>query len=128
MKLTPARRLNGSPLQLTATLLAVGIALWLRPASAALDAGDTKWDGSQPPQGVYFYWYEPSFYTGFAPRTQDPQRLHIRLSRGNQVRVTVVLGDPELDAYLDDLKEEIIYAKDLALDEDSRVLVWTGWL
>ena len=86
MKLTPARRLNGSPLQLTATLLAVGIALWLRPASAALDAGDTKWDGSQPPQGVYFYWYEPSFYTGFAPRTQDPQRLHIRLSRGNQVR------------------------------------------
>ncbi len=32
------------------------------------------------------------------------------------------------DAYLDDLKEEIIYAKRLALDEDSRVLVWTGWL
>ena len=32
------------------------------------------------------------------------------------------------DAYLDDLKEEIIYAKHLALDEDSRVLVWTGWL
>jgi predicted ATPase/class 3 adenylate cyclase len=30
------------------------------------------------------------------------------------------------DAYLDDLKEEIIYAKRLALDEDSRVLVWAG--
>jgi hypothetical protein len=30
------------------------------------------------------------------------------------------------DAYLDDLKEELIYAKRLALDEDSRVLVWTG--
>src|SRR6266446_2252729 len=30
------------------------------------------------------------------------------------------------DVYLDDLKEEIIYAKRLALDEDSRVLVWTG--
>ena len=30
------------------------------------------------------------------------------------------------DAYLDDLKEEIIYAKRLALDEDSRVLVWSG--
>jgi|RhiMetdeSRZDD1v2_1073273.scaffolds.fasta_scaffold75224_1 class 3 adenylate cyclase/predicted ATPase len=30
------------------------------------------------------------------------------------------------DAYLDDLKEELIYAKHLALDEDSRVLVWTG--
>ena len=30
------------------------------------------------------------------------------------------------DAYLDDLKEELIYAKHLALDEDSRVLVWSG--
>ena len=30
------------------------------------------------------------------------------------------------DVYLDDLKEEIIYAKRLALDEDSRVLVWSG--
>jgi len=30
------------------------------------------------------------------------------------------------DAYLDDLKEELIYAKCLALDEDSRVLIWAG--
>jgi TOMM system kinase/cyclase fusion protein len=30
------------------------------------------------------------------------------------------------DAYLEDLKEEIIYAKRLAVDEDGRVLVWTG--
>src|SRR4029450_5709885 len=30
------------------------------------------------------------------------------------------------DAYLDDLKEELIYAKRLAMDEDSRVLVWSG--
>src|SRR5215831_6982102 len=30
------------------------------------------------------------------------------------------------DAYLDDLKEELIYAKRLALDEDSRVLVWSS--
>jgi hypothetical protein len=74
-------------------------------AGAALDAGDTTWDGSEPPQGVYFHWYEPSFYVGFAPRTQDPTRLHIELSRGNQVRVTVVLGDAELDAYLGDLQQ-----------------------
>ncbi len=87
----------------TRTLLAALLLLGGSTAFAALDASDTTWDGSEPPQGVYFYWYEPSFYTGFAPRTQDPQRVHIRLSRGNQVRVTVVLGDPELDAYLDDL-------------------------
>ena len=30
------------------------------------------------------------------------------------------------DAYLEGLKEEIIYAKRLAVDEDGRVLVWTG--
>lgn len=89
-------------LLLTAAL-ALSIALSQSVAFAALDASDTTWDGSEPPQGVYFYWYEPSFYTGFAPRTQDPQRVHIRLSRGNQVRVTLVLGDQELDAYLDDL-------------------------
>ncbi|HUN82283.1 MAG TPA: hypothetical protein VMV81_12335, partial [Phycisphaerae bacterium] len=90
-------------MKVIAILFAAGIAVLPPPAFAALDANETKWDGSQPAPGVYFYWYEPSFYTGFAPRTQDPQRLHIRLSRGNQVRVTVVLGDPELDAYLDDL-------------------------
>ena len=30
------------------------------------------------------------------------------------------------DAYLDDVKEELIYAKQLARDEDNRVLVWSG--
>ncbi len=60
---------------------------------------------AEPPPGVYFGWYEPSFYAGFAPRTQDPDRVHIELARGNQVRVTVVLGDRELDAYADDLVE-----------------------
>jgi hypothetical protein len=75
-------------------------------ALAALDApSDTTWDGSEPPPGVYFHWYEPSFYAGFAPRTQDPTRIHIELARGNQVRVTTVLGDAELDAYLGDLQE-----------------------
>ena len=95
-------RLTGSLLQPLAILLSASIALAC-PAFAAPDASDTTWDGSEPPQGIYFHWYEPSFYTGFAPRTQDPQRVHIRLSRGNQVRVTVVLGDKELDSYLDDL-------------------------
>jgi len=30
------------------------------------------------------------------------------------------------DDYLEDLKEEVIYAKRLAVDEDSKVLVWIG--
>lgn len=104
-----------------AATLALGVTLARCSAFAALEATDTTWYGSEPPPGVYFHWYEPSFYTGFAPRTQDPQRLHIRLSRGNQVRVTVVLGDQELDAYLDDLLvrrktyQELIDAKVIEL-------------
>jgi hypothetical protein len=86
-----------------ALLAVLALALAVSPARAALDATDTTWDGSEPPKGVYFYWYEPSFYTGFAPRTQEPERLHIQLSRGQQVRVTLVLGERQLDAYLDDL-------------------------
>jgi len=84
-------------------LAALLLALPAWPAAGALDPGDPAWDGSQPPAGVYFKWYEPSFYTGFAPRTQDPSRVHIELGRGNQVRVTIPLGDSELDAYLSDL-------------------------
>jgi hypothetical protein len=30
------------------------------------------------------------------------------------------------DSDLEDLKEDLIYAKKLAVDEDGRVLVWTG--
>ena len=86
-----------------AALLPLALSWFASSAPAALQASDTTWDGSAPPPGVYFYWYEPSFYTGFAPRTQNPRRVHIRLSRGNQVRVTVVLGDDELNNYLADL-------------------------
>jgi hypothetical protein len=106
---------------LLTALLALGLAAPGSRAFAALEAADTTWDGSEPPPGIYFHWYEPSFYTGFAPRTQDPERVHIRLSRGNQVRVTVVLGDRELDAYLSDLLarwrtyQELIDAKVIEL-------------
>jgi hypothetical protein len=30
------------------------------------------------------------------------------------------------DDYLENIKDELIYAKKLAVDEDNRVLVWTG--
>src|SRR5262245_65010841 len=29
------------------------------------------------------------------------------------------------DAYLEDLKDELIYARQVAVDEDNKVLVWT---
>jgi len=60
-------------------------------------------DAGEPVPGVYFYRLEPSFYTGFAPRCQDPERIHIHLGRGNQLRVTLVLSDRIIDTYLSDL-------------------------
>ncbi len=83
-------------------LILLGGLAWTPAADAGGDPA-IVWDGSEPPSGVLFYWYEPSFYTGFAPRTQDPTRPHIQLSRGNQLRVTLVLGADELDNYADDL-------------------------
>lgn len=107
---------------LLVVLLAVSVAPLPSSTQAALEASDTTWDGSAPPEGIYFHWYEPSFYAGFAPRTQDPERVHIRLSRGNQVRVTVVLGDREMDAYLDDLLARRKIYQELV---DAKVIVLT---
>ncbi len=77
----------------------------LSAASSSIFAAaeELRWKDTGPPSGVYFYWYEPSLYTGFAPRCQDPARIHIRLSRGNQLRLTVVLGPEQIDNYLEDL-------------------------
>lgn len=58
----------------------------------------------QPPEyGIYYDRYEPSFYTGFAPRTREVERIHLHLGRGNQLRVTVVLSDEVLRDYARDL-------------------------
>lgn len=58
----------------------------------------------QPPRyGVYWDRYEPTFYTGFAPRTFEPDRLHLHVGRGNQLRATAVLSDEVLAGYARDL-------------------------
>lgn len=53
--------------------------------------------------GIYYDRREPSFYTGFAPRTPDPRRLHLHVGRGNQLRATAVLADDVLREYARDL-------------------------
>jgi len=60
-------------------------------------------NGYDSPPGVFFYRLEPSFYTGFAPRCQAPERIQIHLGRGNQLRVTLVLSNQLIDEYLPDL-------------------------
>jgi len=44
-----------------------------------------------------------SFYTGFAPRVESPERIHVRVSRGNQGRMTLILDEQTLYDYPFDL-------------------------
>ncbi len=60
-------------------------------------------EAGNPAPGIFFHRLEPMFYTGFAPRIQDPKRVHTFLGRGNQVRLTAVLSDEVLDEYLQDI-------------------------
>ena len=82
-----------------AGLLTAGLAQSLNAGAA----DNITWTADGQAPGVYFYWYEPSFYTGFAPRTQDPDRVHLELGRGNQQRLTIVLGPDEIDVYPENL-------------------------
>ena len=91
---------------LTLTLL-----LFFSPGNSISESEPAKKEGvnfslaseEKNPPGVYFYRFEPSFYTGFAPRCQEPERLHIRLGRGNQLRITLVLSNKMIDEYIPDL-------------------------
>jgi hypothetical protein len=47
--------------------------------------------------------YHPTVYTGFAMRQENPERIHLRLSRGNQTRVSVILDENTLIDYTFDL-------------------------
>ena len=63
--------------------------------------------------GVPFYTHYPaSFYTGFAPRVEEPKRVHFRAGRGNQARLTAILDEYTVLTYLYSLqKRDEIYAQ-----------------
>jgi len=92
--------------------LCVGLAALLLALPAAADEmtaapvplpGATGMLEQAPEIGTFYQRYEPTFYTGFAPRALTPQRLHLHVGRGNQLRVTLVLSDATLRAYARDL-------------------------
>jgi len=90
------------------------------PRSAAAEPGVSALE--EPPRfGMYYDRYEPAFYTGFAPRADDPQRVHLHLGRGNQLRVTVVLSDDMLREYAADLLHR--YGTYRALIDDGRLVL-----
>lgn len=71
--------------------------------------------------GIFFNHYDPNFYTGFAPRVQEKERISIHVARGNQVRVRMVLSDKTINNYLlnqvarHDLYKEVIDKKIITL-------------
>ncbi len=118
--------------------LVAGVLLWAPPALGdEVGGGDielypTRKEGQveEPPAyGVPYDKYEPSFYTGFAPRSLDSERVHLHLGRGNQLRVTEVLSDEVIDAYVRDLahrrktylglaaKKRIVLTQNTSFDE-----------
>jgi hypothetical protein len=87
-------------------LAALCLLAWLATSRPCAGAGADGLMLEEPPTyGLYYDEYEPAFYTGFAPRTLDPRRLHIHLGRGDQLRVTAVLGGDVLRDYAKDLLE-----------------------
>ncbi|MFC1896246.1 hypothetical protein ACFL0Q_06245, partial [Thermodesulfobacteriota bacterium] len=89
-------------------------------AGDGLTLSQERWTDDTP-VGVFFNNYDPNFYTGFAPRVQERERIKIHLGRGNQTRVRLVLSDAAIENYLPDqaarhdLYEEIIDKKIIAL-------------
>ena len=73
----------------------------------ALPVWGTSW---KPGSGAISGYY-PSFYTGFAVRSSFPSRIHLRLARGNQTRVSVVLDEQTVSDYLFDLAKRYQFYK-----------------
>jgi hypothetical protein len=71
--------------------------------------------------GVPFYQqYPASFYTGFAPRIEAPQRIHFRAGRGNQVRLTAILDEQTVLTYLYQLKKRYDAYGEAAVDQGQQ--------
>ena len=98
--------------QIAAGLLA-GAVLLAPAATRADDVGPeapvktrprTRQLAEPPLFGSYFDRWEPTFYTGFAPRADDAARVHLHVGRGNQLRITLVLSEDVQEGYARDLK------------------------
>lgn len=80
--------------------------------NAQLPVWGTAWRPSDGAFGLYY----PGFYTGFVMRSQYPERIHVRTSRGNQTRVTVILDENTLGDYLFDLVKRYKEIKKFSAD------------
>jgi hypothetical protein len=69
----------------------------------------TAWGAGSSAIGHYY----PSFYTGFTIRSEYPERIHVRLARGNQTRVSVILDEKTIIDYAFDLEKRYQVYKNL---------------
>ena len=127
-------RLYGFKLILMVLPLVLSMAFVVQAAEPVKKQTQGRNDTEVQTQGVFYYRIEPSFYTGFAPRCQDPNRIHIHLGRGNQVRVTLVLSNQIVDSYLPDLavryrvyhelikKSKIKLTQNMGFEKFSRII------
>ncbi len=82
------------------------VALAFSVAGSSFALADTaytidEYNASLVNYGIPFYKHYPaSFYTGFAPRVEEPKRIHFRAGRGNQVRLTAILDEYSVLTYL----------------------------
>lgn len=84
------------------------------------------WGVSWSPGSDATHGYYPSFYTGFAMRSEFPERIHVRLARGNQTRVSVILDDQTLSDYLYDLAKRYDFYKEVTAPyQGERAMVRT---
>jgi len=127
-------RLYGLKLIIMVLPLVLSMAFVVQAAEPLKKQTQGRNDTEVQTQGVFYYRIEPSFYTGFAPRCQDPNRIHIHLGRGNQVRVTLVLSNQIVDSYLPDLavryrvyhelikKSKIKLTQNMGFEKFSRII------
>jgi len=89
-------------------------------ATNALALSEERWTNGDY-YGIFFNTYDANFYTGFAPRVQEKERISIHVARGNQVRIRLVLSDKTIENYLPDqvvrhsLYQEVINKKVITL-------------
>lgn len=69
------------------------------------------WGVSWSPGAKSINGYYQTFYTGFVMRSESPERIHVRTSRGNQTRVSVILDEQTVSDYLFDLAKRYSFYK-----------------
>ncbi|MES3039219.1 MAG: hypothetical protein V4736_15030 [Bdellovibrionota bacterium] len=79
------------------------------------------WGVSWAPGAKSLNGYYASFYTGFAPRMQYTERIHLRTSRGNQTRLSLILDEQTIMDFPFDLAKRYEFYKKMTSGTTARL-------